>query len=318
MNRTFQKFIVLTVILVFGLTAFGCNKAGTSNNTQVIAEFKGGQVTQPDFDNYINVLQFFNPQVVTEIKDPTAKKQILEQFIAEKYIGTKEKLTSKDETEASNAFQYLRSQKVQMVGSEEKYTKELTTLKINENDIKDYLKRNIAMQLYFEKKINQDQLKQAFQESQQDFTVATVSHILIGNTNRKDEEAKKLADEVLAKLKAGGDFAKLAKEFSEDPGSKDKGGTYENMSVSQWVPEFKVAVLKQPIGKVSDTPVKTQYGYHIIKVVSRKVPTFEQLSQDDLSILKNNIVQADFSNFMTKELPTVITKINLSDEKASK
>ncbi|WP_339060692.1 peptidylprolyl isomerase [Tepidibacillus marianensis] len=317
MNKTFRKFVVLIVILAFGLTIFGCNK-GSSTNNQVIAQYNGGQVTQVDFDKYVNVLQFFNPQVVTEIKDPAAKKQILEQFIAEKYLGTKEKLTAKDETDADNAFQYLRTQKVQMVGSEDNYTKELTDLKISENDIKDYLKRNIGMQLYFEKKITQDQLKQAFQKSQQDFTVATVSHILIGNTNRTDDEAKKLADEVLAKLKAGNDFGKLAKQYSEDTGSKDKGGTYENMSVSQWVPEFKDAVLKQPIGKVSDTPVKTQYGYHIIKVTSRKVPTFEQLSQDDLSILKNNLVQVDFSNFMTKELPTVITKINLPEEKISK
>ncbi|TCS80160.1 peptidylprolyl isomerase [Tepidibacillus fermentans] len=316
MSRKIKQITVFVFSVVVILTAFGCNN--NQDSKKVIAEYKGGQVLQSDFDKYLNVLQFINPQVVNEIKDQNVKKQLLQQFIAERYLGTKEKLSSQNEQDVDNMFQYLKAQKMQMVGSEENYQKELKNLKITEDDIKEILKREIGIQLYFEKQITKDQLKQAFEKSQQDFTIATVSHILIGNTNRSDEEAKKRADEVLTKLKAGGDFAKLAKEYSDDPGSKDKGGTYENESVAKWVPEFKDAVLKQPIGKISDKPVKTQYGYHIIKVISRKVPTFEQLNNDDLSIIKQQLVQQKFSNFMTKELPNIITKMNLPEDKNSK
>ncbi|MFV9511728.1 peptidylprolyl isomerase [Tepidibacillus sp. LV47] len=316
MSKRKKRFLLFFFIIALTLTTFGCNN--DQENNKVVAEFKDGQVLQRDFDKYLNVLQFLNPQVVKEIKDQNVKRRLLEQFIAERYLGTKEKLSPQNEQDVDNAFQYLKEQKIQMVGSEDNYQKELKNLKITENDIKDYLKRNIGIQIYFENQITKDQLKHAFQKSKQDFVIATVSHILIGTNNRTDEEARKRANEVLAKLKAGQDFTKLAKEYSDDPGSKDKGGIYENVSVINWVPEFKEAVLKQPTGKISDQPVKTQYGYHIIKVISRKVPSFEQLKENEISILKRQLIEEMFSNFMNKDLPKLITKIDLSGNNHSK
>lgn len=82
------------------------------------------------------------------------------------------------------------------------------------------------------------------------------------------KEAKKAkADELLAKAKSGGDFAALAKEFSEDPGSKEKGGAYENITEGSFVPEFEKAVFggMKP-GEVYPELVPTKFGYHIIKL----------------------------------------------------
>lgn len=95
-------------------------------------------------------------------------------------------------------------------------------------------------------------------------------HILV------DSEAK--AKEVFAKLKAGGDFAALAKELSKDPGSSD-GGDLGYFSKDQMVPEFAEVAFKLEKGKISD-PVKTQFGWHIIKVEdtrTRPVPTYDQV-----------------------------------------
>ena len=82
-----------------------------------------------------------------------------------------------------------------------------------------------------------------------------------------DQSAKKkTAEDVLARVKNGEDFTKLAKEFSEDPGSKDKGGLYEGVTIGQFMPEFEKAALELEPGQVSPNLVETSYGFHIIKL----------------------------------------------------
>jgi parvulin-like peptidyl-prolyl isomerase len=79
-------------------------------------------------------------------------------------------------------------------------------------------------------------------------------------------EVKAKAEEVLNRAKQGEDFAALAKEFSEDPGSKDKGGLYENKTQGEFVPEFEAAALALEPGQIAPNLVESKYGYHIIKL----------------------------------------------------
>ena len=104
------------------------------------------------------------------------------------------------------------------------------------------------------------------------------SHILL-NTGGKDEAAvRKLGEELLAKIKAGADFGELAKKYSEDPGSKDKGGDLDFFARGRMVPEFEMVAFTLAKGQVSDL-VKTQYGFHIIKVVDKEAGTTQTLDQ---------------------------------------
>jgi peptidyl-prolyl cis-trans isomerase D len=102
------------------------------------------------------------------------------------------------------------------------------------------------------------------------------SHILL-NTGGKDEAAvRKQAEDLLAQIKKGADFAGLAKKYSEDVGTKDKGGDLDFFPRGQMVPEFEQAAFSLAPGQVSDL-VKTQYGFHIIKVVDKQAGTTQPL-----------------------------------------
>jgi peptidyl-prolyl cis-trans isomerase D len=123
--------------------------------------------------------------------------------------------------------------------------------------------------------ISDDDLKAKYQRDIQQYEVPNrvhAAHILfmtVGKPDAEVDEIKKKAEDVLKQLKKGAKFEDLAKKNSEDPGTKDKGGDLGWIVQGQTVPEFeKVAFSLQP-GTVSDL-VKTQYGFHIIKVLAKE------------------------------------------------
>jgi parvulin-like peptidyl-prolyl isomerase len=99
-----------------------------------------------------------------------------------------------------------------------------------------------------------------------------VRHILISNTKHTDAQALALANHVLDKLKAGGDFASLATQYSEDPSVKvNKGDDNWIDQSTQYVPEFKKAALSLSPGQTTPTPIKSdQYGYFIIQCLAAR------------------------------------------------
>src|SRR3954463_5751960 len=115
------------------------------------------------------------------------------------------------------------------------------------------------------KKVYEDAAKQISGEQE-----VHARHILV----ESEDQAKKIE----ADLKKGADFAELAKKESKDPGASD-GGDLGFFTKDQMVPEFSAAAFALEPGKISD-PVKTQFGWHVIKVEekrARKAPDFEQV-----------------------------------------
>jgi len=106
------------------------------------------------------------------------------------------------------------------------------------------------------------------------------SHILLKTEGKDDAAVKKQAEEILAKAKApGADFAKLATQYTEEEAGKTRGGDLTFFGRGDMVPEFeKVAFALQP-GQINDTVVKTQFGYHIIKVTEKKAATTRSLEE---------------------------------------
>ena len=104
------------------------------------------------------------------------------------------------------------------------------------------------------------------------------SHILLKTEGKDDAAVKKQAEDLLAKVKGGADFAKLAAQYSEDDASKVKGGDLDFFPKGQMVPEFDTAAFTLQPGQVSDL-VKSQFGYHIIKVTDKKPASKKTLDE---------------------------------------
>jgi peptidyl-prolyl cis-trans isomerase D len=114
-------------------------------------------------------------------------------------------------------------------------------------------------------------------------------HILLNTTGKsKDEEVaiKAKADSLLKQLKSGGDFAKLATENSQDPGSATKGGDLGWLTHGQTVPEFDKAAFTLKPGEISDL-IKTQYGYHIIQVQEKEAARLKPFEEVKTEIAAN-------------------------------
>jgi peptidyl-prolyl cis-trans isomerase D len=157
--------------------------------------------------------------------------------------------------------------------------------------------------------VSDDSLRAYYNGHIDDYKVenrAHVEHILfktIGKTDAEIAEIHQKAEDVLKQAKHGANFEDLAKKYSEDDGTKPKGGDLGWIVDGQTVPEFQQAAFTVPKGSISDL-VKTQYGFHIIKVLDRETAhtrTFEEVRDSILQPVLDQKVSAeaeDVSNQM--------------------
>jgi len=153
-----------------------------------------------------------------------------------------------------------------------------------------FLANMLAKKITEETQFTDLDLRAYYDAHKDEFEEAKGSHILIRfkgskvplKPNEKDltePEALAKAQDLRAKIVAGADFATLAKTESDDAGSAVKGGDLGAFRHGQMVPPFDKAAFSAPIGEVTE-PVRTDFGYHIIKISSRAAKTFEQAKPD--------------------------------------
>lgn len=222
-----------------------------------------------------------------------------------------------------------------------------STIQPTEDQLSTYFKQNMAKYQIPEKRAAQyalldlsklraqtqipdDALKAYYNQHLADYKVANsvhVEHILfktIGKTDAEVAEIKKQAESVLKQAKSGANFEALAKKYSEDDASKIKGGDLGWIVEGQTVPEFQQVAFNLPKGSISDL-VKTQYGFHIIKVLDKQTAhtkTFEEVRSSILPILLDQKVNDEADNIASQmadivrqsdrqPVATVAKKLNL-------
>jgi hypothetical protein len=135
-------------------------------------------------------------------------------------------------------------------------------------------------------------------------------------------EKKTTAEQILSRAKAGEDFAKLADELSQDPGTKGKGGLYEGVTKGKMVPAFEQAALGLEPGQIAENLVETPYGYHIIKLEKKETATDPASGEPAETYNVRHILitttMKDPSNPMGREMPINDTVKGILEEEKQK
>jgi peptidyl-prolyl cis-trans isomerase D len=129
--------------------------------------------------------------------------------------------------------------------------------------------------------VSAQEIERAYNSGIEQYTTpeqVRASHILLKTEGKDDAAVKAKAEEILKQAKGGADFAALAKKYSEDDSNAKNGGDLDYFGRGRMVSEFDQAVFAMQPGQISDL-VKTQYGYHIIKLVDRKASTTKPLPE---------------------------------------
>ncbi|UJF33118.1 peptidylprolyl isomerase [Paenibacillus hexagrammi] len=290
--------------------------AATGNATDVIATYKdGGKITRGEFDAFINVNKMFSPQLAQFMSDPAFQQDMLKQMVTFRVVSAQadDKIKADADKQVADQMKSIQDYFGKMEGGMDKQLKDNN---VELKDIESLMKMSFYTLGTMEAKVTDQQVQDSYNEqaAQHTFDIATVSHILISLKDaatqkdlRTKDEALARAKEVKDKLDKGGDFAALAKEYSDDPGSKDNGGTYKDADVNQWVPQFKEAAITLPLNKISD-PVESDFGYHIMKVESRSTKPLDDTLKTQI---KSQLAEKTLSDYAEKEIPGMIESNNL-------
>mgnify|MGYP000636779159 CR=1 FL=1 len=286
---------------------------GQQKIVEPAALYKGGRIEKAEFDLFLVIMQFYNPGYTNSLTEPSFREEMLKQNLIYKIFAERGRAISTKDLKEKAKLQLLQLRKDfdKAFNNTPTWEQRLIELKLKESDLQDYIENRLMGNEYLLSKVDDSKLQAEYKSGLEanKFLFATVSHVLISfvrtdGTARPKEEALQRAKDIATNLKNGDHFAAVAKQFSDDPGSKDNGGVYTNANVNNYVSTFRDAVITQPLNQIGE-PVETEYGYHVIRVDERSTKTYAEVKE----VLSNPYIQTIYQEFMTKELPDLITKL---------
>ncbi|MGN7115365.1 peptidylprolyl isomerase [Lysinibacillus odysseyi] len=296
MNQKRFKKIVKLVAAPIVLSAFlvGCSDGGDSRtvatvNKEKITEGELNKLLQSQYGS--TALDSLITNKIVELEAKKLDIKVSDKEIAEEY---------KTYTESYGGEEAL-------LKSLESYN---MTKKDVEKDIKNYLLTLKVMEDYID--VTDEDVKAYYEENKESFNTeeqVQASHILV------EDEAT--ANEVIKKLNAGEDFGELAHEYSTDTVSAENGGELGYFSKGQMVEEFENAAFAMKVGEVSKTPVKTEHGYHIIKVTDKKAAVkanFESAKEEARKKLVEERVNEQYQAWVEEKMKEYDIKTTLFEK----
>jgi parvulin-like peptidyl-prolyl isomerase len=291
-NRMLYVYLSLGVAI---LVAVGCAAAepvaNVDSQAKKVVTFEGGDVTQGELDE-------FAEQSGVPKDDPQYQatvQQLIPQLVSieiAKAYAQEHNITVSD-TEVDQELAKIKEQvgdqarsSGQDVSNQEAYELALKQNNITENQLREDIRENLPVQKVQERvagdaEPSDEEIQKYYKENKEaQFTTPEqrcVRHILFN----KDQKEK--AEEVKQQLDNGGDFAKLAKEISQDPGSAENGGDLGCLGKGETVPEFEQAAFGAEQGEIVG-PVQTEFGYHILKVTDVKPEQTRSLQEVESQI----------------------------------
>lgn len=289
-NRAWFLCVLVGVLVV---VAAGCSAAEPVANiespSKKVAVFEGGEVTLGEVQEFaqqsgLGELSPDSPQyeaLIAQIMPQLTDIEIAKAYAEEHGITVSEQDVDKEiETLKDQVFQQAQSQG-QDVGREEAFDQALQQAGVTEEQLRQQIRDQLPIQKVQERVAgdvgpSQKEVEQFYEQNKAaQFTTPEARctrHILFN----KDQKAK--AEEVKQQLQNGGDFAELAKEYSQDPGSAEQGGDIGCIGRGETVPNFEEAVFNAKQGEIVG-PVETEFGYHLIEVTEIHEEATQPLSE---------------------------------------
>lgn len=261
-----KKYTKWFPLLLLTVALFGCQ-----SNDEVIVEVGDSTITKKDL--YEKLIDYSGEAVIQEM----VYSELLEQNFS---VSDKELKAELDDIKKQEGIE-----------DDEQYKQFLETISMTDDELED----NIRVSLLFEKarmagvSVTEKDVKAAYEMEKRG---VNVQHILVST----EDEAKKVAKE----LEKDEDFGKLAKKYSKDEATKDNNGEVGFVGLNSGMdPAFEEAALKLKVNEISE-PIPSQFGFHIIKVMSEETRSYEELKGPIEERLKNE---------QAKTLPEVMTDL---------
>jgi foldase protein PrsA len=236
---------------IFAVTLTACSNSSGGSSGGDIATVNDQHVTKAAFDNRLE-------------SSPTAKQvltQLVQQALIEQYAKDQKidiPQSDVDKKEADIKSKYPPGQFAQILQQQG----------LTEADVQAILRDQLIIQKAVDPNVHVTDADIAAYFAKNHASMDKPAQVRARHILVADE---KTADMIEAKLKAGGNFADLAKQYSTDPSTKDKGGELGFFGPGQMVPAFQAAAFALPVGATS-APVKSPFGWHIIQVEEKKPP----------------------------------------------
>ncbi|HEX5176810.1 MAG TPA: peptidylprolyl isomerase [Chthoniobacteraceae bacterium] len=292
---------------------------------ETVAVVEGVPIKRTELDETLNALLAQNGRSAAELpaeQKSGAYRMILDDMIADRLITKRAAVVQIPDEAVETTFKRATAN----IGSDEEIKAQIEKSGQTVAKVKANIRASLQQQQWIEEQIkDKAEVSDAdaegfFKKNPEQFKVperVRASHILISvpQDAAPDAVTKKLkqSEGILARVKKGEDFNKLAAEVSEDPTAKENGGDLDFFARDQMVPEFSEAAFKLKKDEVSE-PVRSQYGYHIIKLTDRKEAgalSLEEAKPRLLAFLKQQKKQAELQKLVQELRAKADVKVNL-------
>ncbi len=248
-------------------------KTEKKTEEDVIATVNGEKVFRKGLDRRLSVLKRMNQEITRStqmlVLNQLTKKVLLNQFVEGQNIEV-----SKEEVqgEVEKIKFFLKSNPN---NSEKPLEEILESQGSSISELEEEVTRTLALSKYLDKEVGEDEKRSYFDINKNAFNGERVkaSHVLVDTrkieTEAELEKAKQKIEDVKKEIDNGADFAEMAKKYSDCPSSEKGGDIGFFQRKGTIVEEFAKVAFSMKVGEVSD-PIKTQFGYHIIKVTDRE------------------------------------------------
>ena len=262
----------------------------------VVATYSGGTIHKQELDAQYNLQVVF-----PGLQQQESMKNFVTYYVVwYKYLVSQAQKDSSIKVDPIQARQAANTMLQQLLGhpyaNASDALSKLKSLGLSTNDLVRLAGQQSLLEQYLNKQlqgltVSDAQMQSYYNQHKSDYLQVTVQHILVSSLSQ--------AQNIEAQLQKGANFTQLADKYSQDPAVKQNHGKYVDQMASSFVPSFAKAVETLPIGKIS-SPVKTQFGYHIIKVDSRTQLSFtqvkSQIQQQMLTQVRNSKEQSIYND----------------------